>query len=200
MHWITPNGEYLVFRKGERRCILVASGLGPNSKMYAHLRPCDSKQASGLLTVAAAAVRLRHPFPPPPLYSHARTHLRTFRRRPLRRAPRRRTSTIPCGRRRRRRPSSAPPSRCSSATRCARACWPSAKAASKAPRTRPFAWPWPKRSAPSSPSPARASPRRFASKSAGTRAMATPTPTGETTASTSARRSPARRPRAWSFC
>lgn len=59
MHWITPNGEYLVFRKGERRCILVASGLGPNSKMYAHLRPCDSKQASGLLTVAAAAVRLR---------------------------------------------------------------------------------------------------------------------------------------------
>ena len=57
MHWITPDGKNLVYQKDETRCILISSGTGPNSNMFAHLRPCDSKQASGLLTVAAAAVR-----------------------------------------------------------------------------------------------------------------------------------------------
>ncbi len=60
MHWPTEDASTLVYRKGESRCILIASGLGPRAHMYAHLKPCDSKQASGLLTVAAAAA------PPPP--------------------------------------------------------------------------------------------------------------------------------------
>lgn len=60
MHWPTEDSSTLVFRKGESRCILIASGLGPRAHMYAHIKPCDSKQASGLLTVAAAAA------PPPP--------------------------------------------------------------------------------------------------------------------------------------
>lgn len=60
MHWPTEDASTLVFRKGESRCILIASGLGPRAHMYAHIKPCDSKQASGLLTVAAAAA------PPPP--------------------------------------------------------------------------------------------------------------------------------------
>ena len=60
MHWPTEDASQFVYRKGEDRCILVSSGLGPRSRMFAHLRPCDSKQASGLLTVAAAAA------PPPP--------------------------------------------------------------------------------------------------------------------------------------
>lgn len=60
MHWPTEDASTLIYRKGESRCILVASGLGPRAHMYAHLKPCDSKQASGLLTVAAAAA------PPPP--------------------------------------------------------------------------------------------------------------------------------------
>ena len=56
MHWPTEDSSTLIFRKGESRCILIASGLGPRAHMYAHIKPCDSKQASGLLT-AAAAVR-----------------------------------------------------------------------------------------------------------------------------------------------
>ena len=60
MHWPTEDSQHLVYRKGESRCVLIASGLGPRAHMYAHLKPCDSKQASGLLTVAAAAA------PPPP--------------------------------------------------------------------------------------------------------------------------------------
>ena len=60
MHWPTEDASTLIYRKGESRCVLVASGLGPRAHMYAHLKPCDSKQASGLLTVAAAAA------PPPP--------------------------------------------------------------------------------------------------------------------------------------
>ena len=43
MHWPTEDSEQLVFRKGESRCILVASGLGPRAHMYAHFKPCDSK-------------------------------------------------------------------------------------------------------------------------------------------------------------
>ena len=38
----------------------VISGVGPNERMYARLRPCDGKLASGIVTVAAAAA------PPPP--------------------------------------------------------------------------------------------------------------------------------------
>ena len=60
MHWITSGGGHLVFYPGETRCILVGSGFGINDRMYAMLRPCDSKQASGLLTIAASAA------PPPP--------------------------------------------------------------------------------------------------------------------------------------
>ena len=62
--WITEDGEHLVFRRGETRCILVVSGYGPkaNGAMHAVLRPCDGKLAGGLLTVAAAAA----PPPPPP--------------------------------------------------------------------------------------------------------------------------------------
>ena len=60
MHWPTEDASQLVYRQGEDRCILISSGLGPRARMYAHLRPCDSKQASGLLTVAAAAVRKTH--------------------------------------------------------------------------------------------------------------------------------------------
>jgi hypothetical protein len=60
MHWPTEDASTLIYRKGESRCILIASGQGPRAHMYAHLKPCDSKQASGLLTVAAAAA------PPPP--------------------------------------------------------------------------------------------------------------------------------------
>ena len=60
LHWPTEEGGHLKFRKRESRCVLISSGLGPRARMYAHLRPCDSKQASGLLTVAAAAA------PPPP--------------------------------------------------------------------------------------------------------------------------------------
>ena len=56
----TEDASTLVYRKGESRCILIASGLGPRAHMYAHIKPCDSKQASGILTVAAAAA------PPPP--------------------------------------------------------------------------------------------------------------------------------------
>ena len=60
MHWPTEDSSTLIYRKGESRCILIASGLGPRAHLYAHIKPCDSKQASGLLTVAAAAA------PPPP--------------------------------------------------------------------------------------------------------------------------------------
>ena len=60
MHWPTEDGSTLLYRQGANRCILIASGLGPRAHMYAHLKPCDSKQASGLLTVAAAAVRTAH--------------------------------------------------------------------------------------------------------------------------------------------
>ena len=60
LHWPTEDGEMLKVRRGESRCILISSGLGPRVRMFAHLRPCDSKQASGLVTVAAAAA------PPPP--------------------------------------------------------------------------------------------------------------------------------------
>jgi hypothetical protein len=60
MHWPTEDASPLIFRKDESRCILIASGLGPRAHMYAHIKPCDSKQASGLLTVAAAAVRNAH--------------------------------------------------------------------------------------------------------------------------------------------
>tara|TARA_B110001452_G_scaffold228367_1_gene203746 strand:+ start:7334 stop:8401 length:1068 start_codon:yes stop_codon:yes gene_type:complete len=60
MHWVTQDGTQLVYRRGEQRCILISSGHGPHEKMYAHLRPCDGKLASGIVTVAAAAA------PPPP--------------------------------------------------------------------------------------------------------------------------------------
>ena len=53
----TEDGEQLKYRKNEARCVLITSGLGPRLHMFAHLRPCDAKEASGLLTVAAAAVR-----------------------------------------------------------------------------------------------------------------------------------------------
>jgi len=59
-HFITEGGSNLVYKQGESRCILVSSGVGPASRMYARLRPCDGKLASGILTVAAAAA------PPPP--------------------------------------------------------------------------------------------------------------------------------------
>ena len=60
LHWPTEDGEQLKFRKNEVRCVLITSSTGPRMHMYAHLRPCESKEASGLLTVAAAAA------PPPP--------------------------------------------------------------------------------------------------------------------------------------
>ena len=60
LHWITEGGDNLVYKQGESRCILVSSGVGPTERMYARLRPCDGKLASGILTVAAAAA------PPPP--------------------------------------------------------------------------------------------------------------------------------------
>ena len=47
MHWPTEDSSTLIYRKGESRCILIASGLGPRAHMYAHLKPCDSKQAVG---------------------------------------------------------------------------------------------------------------------------------------------------------
>lgn len=43
MHWPTEDASTLIYRKGESRCILIASGLGPRAHMYAHLKPCDSK-------------------------------------------------------------------------------------------------------------------------------------------------------------
>ena len=43
MHWPTEDASTLIFRKGESRCILIASGLGPRAHMYAHLKPCDSR-------------------------------------------------------------------------------------------------------------------------------------------------------------
>ena len=46
MHWPTEDASTLIYRKGESRCILVASGLGPRAHMYAHIKPCDSRQAS----------------------------------------------------------------------------------------------------------------------------------------------------------
>lgn len=60
LHWPTEDGEQLKFRKNEVRCVLITSSTGPRMHMYAHLRPCEAKEASGLLTVAAAAA------PPPP--------------------------------------------------------------------------------------------------------------------------------------
>ena len=66
MHWPTEDSSTLIYRQGESRCVLIASGLGPRAHMYAHLKPCDSKQASGLVTVAAAAA------PPPPPGAQAR--------------------------------------------------------------------------------------------------------------------------------
>ena len=39
----TEDASTLIYRKGESRCILIASGLGPRAHMYAHLKPCDSK-------------------------------------------------------------------------------------------------------------------------------------------------------------
>ena len=65
MHWPTEDGEQLKFRKNEVRCVLITSSTGPRMHMYAHLRPCEAKEASGLLTVAAAAVRNRHLNPQP---------------------------------------------------------------------------------------------------------------------------------------
>ena len=43
MHWPTEDASTLIYRKGESRCILIASGLGPRAHMYAHIKPCDSK-------------------------------------------------------------------------------------------------------------------------------------------------------------
>ena len=60
MHWLSEGGSNLVVRKGENRCILVSSGVGPAERMYARMRQCDAKLASGLLSIAAAAA------PPPP--------------------------------------------------------------------------------------------------------------------------------------
>ena len=57
MHWPTEGGDLLLVRQRESRCILVSSGVSPSEKMYARFRPCDAKLASGILTVAAAAVR-----------------------------------------------------------------------------------------------------------------------------------------------
>jgi hypothetical protein len=57
MHWIASGPEQLVYRRGEQRCILIASGLGRADRMYAKLRPCNAKLADGILTVAAAAAR-----------------------------------------------------------------------------------------------------------------------------------------------
>jgi len=67
LFWITEGGSNLVYTKNERRCILVSSGVGPQERLYARLRPCDAKLASGILTVAAAAAP-----PPPPGVSSAR--------------------------------------------------------------------------------------------------------------------------------
>jgi|TARA_Y100000389_G_scaffold201621_1_gene244814 hypothetical protein len=53
----TEDGEQLKYRKNEARCVLIMTGLGSRLHMFAHLRPCDAKEASGLLTVAAAAVK-----------------------------------------------------------------------------------------------------------------------------------------------
>jgi len=64
--WITDGGKQLVFNQGETRCILVGAGFGKAERMYAMLRPCNSKQASGIVTVAASAA------PPPPPGSTAR--------------------------------------------------------------------------------------------------------------------------------
>ena len=139
MHWPTEGGENLLVRQGESRCILVSSGVGPQERMYARSRPCDAKLASGILTVAAAAA------PPPP--PGAATG----------------TGTTPRSRRRRRPRSSAPRSSSTCATRCARASRPSAAAGSRAPCTRPSAWPWPTRWASGSPCTARAWSRPFAS-------------------------------------
>ena len=84
-------------------CVSLCSGLGPRAHMYAHLKQCDSKQASGLLTVAAAAVIKRTP------NTWTRPNLITlrpkitiqndssFRPRRHHRAQRRSTTTTPCG-------------------------------------------------------------------------------------------------------
>lgn len=95
MHWVTEGGEQLVVRQSEQRCILVSSGTGPESRMYARFRPCDAKLASGLLTVAAAAApppppgaTVRHWFDPaahpPPPPSVKRAALEVFTRREIR--------------------------------------------------------------------------------------------------------------------
>lgn len=60
MHWPAEGNGHLLVKQSESRCILVSSGVSPSEKMYARFRPCDAKLASGILTVAASAVR-RHP-------------------------------------------------------------------------------------------------------------------------------------------
>lgn len=40
MHWIQPGGTNLVFKQGEKRCILISSGEGRAERMYAHLVRC----------------------------------------------------------------------------------------------------------------------------------------------------------------
>jgi hypothetical protein len=57
MFWIASGPEQLVYRRGERRCILITSGMGRADRMYAVLRPCNAKLADGILTVAASAAR-----------------------------------------------------------------------------------------------------------------------------------------------
>eukprot|EP00966_Prymnesium_polylepis_P222595 5149554-Prymnesium_polylepis.2 len=54
MNWISEGPEQLVYRRGEQRCILIASGMGRADRMYAVLRPCNAKLADGTLTVAAS--------------------------------------------------------------------------------------------------------------------------------------------------
>ena len=90
LHWPTEDGEQLKFRKNEVRCVLITSSTGPRMHMYAHLRPCESKEASGLLTVAAAAVRNRYSTP-----QTANLALRCILLKPHRRH-RRRRATRPC--------------------------------------------------------------------------------------------------------
>ena len=109
MPWITESGENLVFRRGERRCILLTSGYGPRATgaMHAVFRECDGKLASGIVTVAAAAAPppppgdnrmhwwdpVRNPPPPPSAKRHAydlfaRTEVRPRTRGALRRRAR----------------------------------------------------------------------------------------------------------------
>lgn len=58
-HWIEPSGKELVYRKGERQCILVASGLGRNDKVQ--IPPCRTPSPLSHLSAVNRCTRILDP-------------------------------------------------------------------------------------------------------------------------------------------